>query len=91
MTSERDGRGGPHHDLVEAIALIDAAASRLHSLGGEQEMSVGPALADVETLRETALRQAKGYGVVSEDTPLAELRHEARTEVNVEVLSSDGE
>lgn len=72
-------------ELLEFFLLIDEAENRLNRLGGEQYMSVGPPLHQLESLRDEVWAYAVSYDVVSSDVNATALRAEARKELNIEV------
>lgn len=76
MTGDDSASSGSERDehrerVVECIALIKAVESRLHRLGSDQQMSIGPALAETQDVIE---HLAEGYGVVGDR---GRLEHEA--------------
>lgn len=71
--------------LIVVMCLIDQLDHELHSIGHDQGMSVGPSLTRLDELREDVVLSAKAYGMLDEDVPVAEVRHEA-TKYDVRIV-----
>lgn len=76
-TNDTASGGTERQKLVEIVALLDEIDHKFNRLGGQQSMSVGPVLTDVQELRESVVERGKGYGILDESETVTELRVDA--------------
>lgn len=76
----------PHDELVRAVALIEAADSRLRHLAQKDELNYRPSNNELPELEHAIIQAAREQGLLDENESLVDLKAQA---TQLQVIVSD--